>query len=54
MAATPGDMTGPEGAEAPQGRTRWGVVTAILGLPALALFTFLLMMAVWVLVSDGS
>ncbi|MEU1079592.1 hypothetical protein ABZ368_04960 [Streptomyces sp. NPDC005908] len=47
-------MAGPDGARAPQGRTRWGVVTAILGLPALVVFTFLLMMAVWMLVPDGS
>ncbi|MEU0287551.1 hypothetical protein [Streptomyces sp. NPDC006147] len=54
MAATQGDMAGPDGARAPRGRTRWGVVTAILGLPALVVFTFLLMTAVWVLVPDGS
>ncbi|WP_277349473.1 hypothetical protein [Streptomyces sp. S3(2020)] len=32
------------------GRTRWGVVAAILGLPALLLFGFVAMMAAWVLV----
>jgi hypothetical protein len=32
------------------GRTRWGVVAAILGLPALLLFGLVAMMAAWVLV----
>ncbi|MEU0913408.1 hypothetical protein [Streptomyces althioticus] len=51
MSVTQSGMAGPGDAEAPRGRTRWGVVTAILGLPALAVGAFLLMMAVWVLVS---
>lgn len=32
------------------GRTRWWVVGAILGLPALLVFGFLALMAAWVLV----
>ncbi|MES5819480.1 hypothetical protein [Streptomyces sp. RG80] len=32
------------------GRTRWGVVAAILGLPALLLCGFVTMMAAWVLI----
>jgi hypothetical protein len=32
------------------GRTRWGVVALILGLPALLVFGFLALMATWVLV----
>ncbi|GHE50246.1 hypothetical protein QWL27_04805 [Streptomyces thermocarboxydus] len=51
MSATQSDVAGTGGAEAPRGRTHWGVMTAILGLPALAVGVFLLMMAVWVLVS---
>ncbi|MFH9174902.1 hypothetical protein [Streptomyces albogriseolus] len=51
MRATQGGMAGADGAEAPPGRTRWGVVTAILGLPALAVCAFLLMMVAWVVVS---
>ncbi|MGA5797859.1 hypothetical protein ACPC27_24645 [Streptomyces cellulosae] len=51
MSAAEGDVAGAGGAETPRGRTRWGVVTAILGLPALAVGAFLLMMAVWLLVS---
>lgn len=38
-----------EAAEAPRGRTRWGMVTAILGVPALAVTGFLTLMALWVL-----
>ncbi|MFF5340481.1 hypothetical protein ACH46L_07270 [Streptomyces althioticus] len=51
MSATQSGTAGAGDAETPHGRTRWGVVTAILGLPALAVGVFLLMMAVWVLVS---
>ncbi|MET8897497.1 hypothetical protein [Streptomyces albogriseolus] len=51
MRATQGDMAGAGGAEAPRGRARWGVVTAILGLPAPAVWAFLLMTAVRMLVS---
>jgi hypothetical protein len=35
--------------EAPRGRTRWGTVAAILGVPALAVTGFLTLMALWVL-----
>ncbi|MCM2513621.1 hypothetical protein NC658_10170 [Streptomyces griseoincarnatus] len=51
MSATQGAMAGTRDANAPRGRTRWGVVTAILSLPAPAVGAFLLMMAVRVLVS---
>ncbi|MGA5023479.1 hypothetical protein ACPCBE_05415 [Streptomyces griseoincarnatus] len=51
MSATQGAMAGTGDANAPRGRTRWGMVTAILSLPALAVGAFLLTMAVWVLVS---
>ncbi|MFD7701419.1 hypothetical protein [Streptomyces caelestis] len=39
-------------AQAPRGRTRWGVVSAILGLPALAVTGFLALMALWVLFGE--
>ncbi|MFJ8186255.1 hypothetical protein [Streptomyces sp. NPDC096105] len=51
MDAAQGGMAGAGGAQAPRGRTRWGVVTAVLGLPAPALGVLLLMRAVRVLVS---
>ncbi|MEV5925547.1 hypothetical protein ACPCSG_23010 [Streptomyces cellulosae] len=51
MSAAEGDVAGAGGSKTARGRTRWGVVTAILGLPALAVGAFLLMMAVWPLVS---
>ncbi|MFI1419550.1 hypothetical protein ACH4VX_16400 [Streptomyces sp. NPDC020731] len=38
--------------EAPRGRTRWGVVTAILGVPALAVTGFLALMALWILFGE--
>ncbi|MFD7685768.1 hypothetical protein [Streptomyces sp. NPDC059781] len=40
-------------AEAPRGRTRWGVAAAILGLPALAVTGFLALMALWVLFGES-
>ncbi|MFC8387485.1 hypothetical protein [Streptomyces sp. NPDC057238] len=40
-------------AEAPRGRTRWGVAAAILGLPALAVTGFLTLMALWVLFGES-
>ncbi|WP_225627783.1 hypothetical protein [Streptomyces werraensis] len=49
MGAARGDVAGAGGAEAPRGRTPWGVVTAILGLPAPAACAFPLMTAVRVL-----
>lgn len=42
-----------EAAEAPRGRTRWGMVTAILGVPALAVTGFLALLALWVLFGES-
>ncbi|NUV51464.1 hypothetical protein G6W51_00715 [Streptomyces coelicolor] len=50
MSATQVGRAGTGDANAPRGRARWGVVTAILSLPALTVGAFLLRMAVRVLV----
>ncbi|MGQ5228749.1 hypothetical protein [Streptomyces sp. yara] len=51
MSATQCGTAGTGDAKAPRGRTRWGVVKAILSLPAPAVGAFLVMIAAWVLVS---
>ncbi|MDT0395373.1 MULTISPECIES: hypothetical protein [Streptomyces] len=43
-------MTNPHPAP---GRTRWGVLAAILGLPALALTALLTLLALWILLADS-
>ncbi|MFF9759777.1 MULTISPECIES: hypothetical protein [Streptomyces] len=40
-------------AKAPRGRTRWGMLSALLGLPVLAVTGFLALMALWVLFGEG-
>ncbi|MFF5161104.1 hypothetical protein ACFY3N_33660 [Streptomyces sp. NPDC000348] len=39
--------------KAPRGATRWGTLTAILGVPALAVTGFLALMALWVLFGEA-
>jgi hypothetical protein len=43
-----------EDIQVPSGRTRWWIVALILGLPALLVIGFLVMVAVWVLADDSS
>ncbi len=43
-----------EDTQVPSGRTRWWVVALILGLPALLVVGFLVMVAIWVLADDSS
>ncbi|WP_369034794.1 hypothetical protein [Streptomyces adonidis] len=43
-----------EDIQVPPGRTRWWVVALILGLPALLLVGFIVMVVIWVLTDDSS
>lgn len=52
MTETQGHAREIEPPEAPRGRTRWWMVAAILGAPALAVAGFLTLMVVWVLFGD--
>ncbi|MDQ0779746.1 hypothetical protein QF026_008212 [Streptomyces aurantiacus] len=52
MTETQGNARETEPPEAPRGRTRWWMVAAILGVPALAVAGLLTMMAAWVLFGD--
>lgn len=45
---------GDEDTQVPSGRTRWWVVALILGLPALLVLGFLVMVVIWVLADDSS
>lgn len=49
-----GHEEGHEDIQAPPGRTRWWVVALILGLPALLIIGFFVMVATWVLTDDSS
>ncbi|WP_330291265.1 hypothetical protein [Streptomyces sp. NBC_00576] len=55
MGTTQGRPVAPEeDIQVASGRTRWWMVALILGLPALLVIGFLVMVAVWVLADDSS
>ncbi|GAB2994488.1 hypothetical protein GCM10023080_071170 [Streptomyces pseudoechinosporeus] len=49
METTRGRPVRYEDTQVPSGRTRWWLVTLILGLPALLVIGFLVMVVIWVL-----